>query len=128
MSSIPSSPSTTPAPVRPHRPLWARALALVTSPRSVFEEFIDRPSWFWPNMWVTIVAVIVGYSIWNSVIAPYSLEQAQSKGAPAEAVARMEQMYSNPGARIGGSLAGGAVNFLAIVIEGLALFALTSFL
>src|SRR5215510_7093883 len=122
MSSIPSPPSTTPAAVRAHRPLWARALALVTSPRSVFEEFIDRPSWFWPNMCVTIVAVIVGYSIWNSVFVPYSLEQAQSRGAPAEAVARMEQMYANPGARIGFSLFGGTANFVVIVIEGLALF------
>jgi len=60
MSSTPSPPySTTPpaAPTtpRPRRPLIARAFALITSPRSVFEELIDYPSWFWTTM-VTSVA------------------------------------------------------------------------
>jgi len=128
MSSTPSPPYASPAAVRPHRPLWARALALITSPRSVFEEFIDRPSWFWPTMWLSIITIVIGFAMWDSVIAPYSLERAQSGGAPAESIAKMEEVFAKPATRIIGSVAPGAVNFLAIVIEGLCLFALTSFL
>ena len=132
MSSIPSPPQSTapptPATARPHRPLIARAAALITSPRSVFEELIDRPSWFWTTIVICVVAAIIGFILWNSVIAPYAIEQAQTRGASGDQLARVEQMYSNPATRIIGSCAAGAFNFLFVVVIGLGLFALTTFL
>jgi len=133
MSSIPSPPYNTapaaPSPTpRPHRPLLARAFALITSPRSVFEELIDHPSWFWTTIVICVAAAIIGFILWNSVIAPYAIEQAQNKGYTGEQLARVEQMYSNPAARVIGSCAAGALNFLFVVVIGLVLFALTSFL
>jgi len=132
MSSTPSPPYSTPpgAPVvaRPHRPLIARAFALVSSPRSVFEEFIDHPSWFWTTVVTCVIAGIIGFIMWNSVIAPYAIEQAQSKGATGEQLARVEQMYSSPQFRIVGSCGAAVMNFVVIVAIGLGLFALTSFL
>ncbi|HEV8479580.1 MAG TPA: YIP1 family protein [Candidatus Eisenbacteria bacterium] len=128
MDTIASPPPAAPIATRPHRSLGARALALVTSPRSVFEEFLDKPSWFWAAVLVSVAAMIIGFILWNSVIAPYALEQAQSRGAPPERIEIMEKFYSNPGARIGGSVAAGAFNFVFVVLIGLGLFALTSFL
>jgi len=132
MSSIPSPPYTTdpgapPAP-RPHRLLWARAFALISSPRSVFEELIDHPSWFWTTIILCVAAVIITYVMWTSVIAPYAIEQAQNKGASGDQLARVEQMYSSPVAHIIGSCVAGAFNLLFVVAIGLALFALTTFL
>jgi hypothetical protein len=118
-----------PALSHPSRPLWARALAIVTSPRSVFEELVERPSWFWTAMLISVVALVIGFSIWHSVIAPYAMEQAEAKGnLTSEQIANFEQVYASMGTRIVGSLAGGVVNFALIVITGLALFGITSFL
>ena len=132
MSSTPSPPYMTPpsapAVARPHRPLIVRAFSLISSPRSVFEEFIDHPSWFWTTVVTCVIAGIIGFIMWNSVIAPYAIEQAQSKGATGEQLARVEQMYSSPQFRIVGSCGAAVVNFVVIVAIGLGLFALTSFL
>jgi Yip1-like protein len=129
MSSTPSpSPPSVAVVERPHRPLIARAFALISSPRSVFEEFLDRPSWFWTTIVTCVIAAIIGFIMWNSVIAPYAIEQAQAKGATGEQLARIEQMYSSPGFRVVGSCGAAVVNFVLIVAIGLGLFALTSFL
>jgi hypothetical protein len=124
----PPAPSTAPAAPRPHRPLWARAFALISSPRSVFEELIDHPSWFWTTMVLTVATVIVTLILWNSVIAPYAIEQAQNRGATGEQLARVEQMYGNPVSRFIGAGVAGAFNFVFVVVIGLGLFVLTTFL
>jgi hypothetical protein len=133
MSSTPSPPYTTIAPPtptapRPPRPLWARAFALISSPRSVFEELIDRPSWFWTTIVLCVAAVIISFILWNSVIAPYAIEQAQNKGASGDQLAKIEQFYGSPVSRLIGSSAAGVINLLFVVVIGLGLFALTSFL
>lgn len=132
MSSTPSPPYTSPpgAPAAPreHRPLIARAFALISSPRSVFEEFLDRPSWFWTTVVTCVISGIIAFIMWNPVLAPYAVEQAQSRGASGEQLARVEQMYSSPVFRLTGSGGAAVVNFVVIVVIGLGLFALTSFL
>lgn len=111
------------------RPLWARALAIVTSPRSVFEELVERPSWFWTGLTTSAAAVIVSFIMFNSVIAPFAIEQAsKSPNMTPEALSRMEGIYASPVTRIVGSCMAGVFNLVLIVITGLLLFALTSFL
>jgi hypothetical protein len=133
MSSTPSPPYTASSPGAPsverrHRPLIARAFALVSSPRSVFEEFLDRPSWFWTTVVTCVISGIIAFIMWNSVLAPYAVEQAQAKGAAGEQLAKVEQMYASPVVRAVGSCSAAVVNFVVIVVIGLGLFALTSFL
>lgn len=133
MSSTPSPPYSSPSPAapaveRPQRPLIARAFALISSPRSVFEELADHPAWFWTTVVTCVASMIVAFIMWTPVIAPYAVEQAQAKGASGEQLARIEQMYSSANFKIIGSCGAGVVNFIFIVVIGLALFALTSFL
>ena len=116
-------------PAAPARPLWARALAIVTSPRSVFEELAVRPSWFWTAGLITATAIVVFFLLWNSVMSPFYIEQAsKSPQMTPEALAQMEQNYSNPVSRVIGSCFAGAANFVFVIINGLVLFAITSFL
>jgi len=123
------SPVASTAPAPAGRPLWARALGIVTSPRSVFEELAARPSWFWTAFVVSVVAVVVSFLLWGPVIAPYAVEQAsKSPNITPEALSRVEMMYSNPVAHIVGSCFAGLFNLLFIVVTGLVLFAVTSFL
>lgn len=125
-SDSPVSPVT---PVAPARPLWARALALVTSPRSVFEELAVRPSWFWTTLVVCAAAMIISFILWGPVIQPYALEQAgKNPNMTPEAMTRVETMYASPVAHFVGSFFAGVFNFVIVLVWGLVLFAITSFL
>jgi hypothetical protein len=123
------SPVSAAPPAAPGRPLWARGLAIVTSPRSVFEELAARPRWFWTTMLICVVAAIVFFLLWNSVMAPFYVEQAsKSPQMTPETLAQMERNYASPVSRIVGSFFAGFANFFFIVLAGLVYFAITSFL
>jgi hypothetical protein len=122
------APAAAPAAVPPLRPLWARALAMVTAPRSVFEELERRPAWVWTALAISAVALVIGYLIYDPVIYPFILEQAEQRSLSSEALARAEQMYGSPGFKFFSSLSGAAANFGAIAVTGLLLFAVCSFL
>ena len=129
MSQVPTDAPALEHPAGPARPLWARALVLVSSPRSVFEQFVDRPSWFWAAVTTSVVAMIASFLLWNSVIAPYALEQAgKAANVTSEQLAKMETIYANPVTRVVASTSTAAINFLLVVVTGLVLFAITSFL
>lgn len=110
------------------RPIWARALGLVTSPRSVFEELERRPAWFWPTTITSIVAFLGGVLLFDRVVYPMIIEKMEERGLESAQMARMEAFYSSPLFKIGSSAIGAVFNFILIVVAGLALFALCSFL
>jgi hypothetical protein len=112
----------------PLRPLWARSLALVTSPRSVFEELERRPAWAWTAVVISLFALVVGYLIYEPVIFPFILEQAEKQNLSSQALAQAEQLYASPAFKFFTSFSGGAANFAFVVIAGLLLYAVCTFL
>lgn len=110
------------------RPLWQRAVAVLTAPRSVFEGLVDRPAWFWTAMVTSVFALVVGFLIYDPVIYPSMLEQAQGQNLSSEALAQAESMYASPAMKFTISSMGALFNFVLIVVVGLLLFAICGFL
>jgi hypothetical protein len=86
------------------RPLWARAVALVTAPRSVFEELRVKPSWFGATLLLALFSMVVGLLIYDPVLYPMMLEQAEQQASTSEQLAQAEEMYASPGSRVCSSM------------------------
>jgi hypothetical protein len=110
------------------RPLWARAWALVISPRSVFEELAERPGWFWTALLISGVALVISYLIFEPVVYPYLLVKLESRNLPGDQLSHMQDLYGSPGFHWFSSLMAAGLNLVMIVLLGLILFGICSFL
>lgn len=106
------------------RALPARAIALVTSPRSVFEELKIKPAWFGATLLLAIFSILLSIAIYDSVVYPMMLDQLEAQAQSSEQIAQMEELYSSPAMKYGLSLLAGVMNFVFVIITGLLLYAI----
>jgi hypothetical protein len=112
----------------PLRPLWVRAIGLVSAPRSVFEQLAGRPAWFWATVVTCAVALVVTFVIYDPVILPTMIERAEQQGLASAQLAQVEAAYASAPAKIATAAWAAAANFGALVVIGLLLYAACSFL
>jgi hypothetical protein len=127
-------PQNDPTPAGPAetgtlRSLPARAIGLVTSPRSVFEELRVKPSWFWTTMVLVVFGIVLSIVIYDPVLYPMFMEQAETQAQSSEQLAQIEDFYGSPAAKYGMSfLFGGVMNLISVVVTGLLMFAICGML
>jgi hypothetical protein len=101
---------------------------MVTAPRSVFEELKLKPAWFGATLFLAVFSLVVAFFIYDPVLYPNMLEQAEEQATSSEQLAQMEDLYSSPGFRIFVSVTAPLANFVFVIVTGLLLFAACSML
>lgn len=112
----------------PLRPLWARFWGILVSPRAVFEELAERPAWLGATLLLSIASILITFLLYDPVILPTMLEQAERQVTSSEQLAQAEAMYASPGMKVFVCIMGGLGNVFFIVVIGLLLTAVCSFL
>lgn len=86
-----SPPSMTP---------WARAVAIFVRPTSAWSGLRDRTQWWWPMLFVVIVAALTAMALHQRAVVPMimdNMEQQVASGQmPAAQMDRMEQFFASP--------------------------------
>ena len=123
-----SPPAESPGASIKLRSLPARAIALITSPRSVFEELKVKPAWFGATLTLAIISVVISIVIYDPVIYPMMLDQLEAQAPSSEQIAQMEDLYASPAMKYGISIFAGVMNFVFVIITGLLLYAILGML
>lgn len=84
-----STPSATAPGVGPAWPFVRRFFATFASPRSLFEELAERPSWLMPALLFALLSFALVAILWDPVILPEQLERMEAAGRNTEQVAAM---------------------------------------
>ncbi len=123
-----TEPASASPPATPLRPLWARALGIVVGPRAVFEELARRPAWLGAILVLSIFSLVVSIFLYDPVILPTMMEQAEQQTTSSEQLARAEEMYASPVMKFFVSGMAGVGNFVWVFVTGLLLAGACSFL
>ena len=126
----PTTGSEIPAETPPEtgKSLFGRIAALVTAPRSVFEGLAIKPSWIGAAALLALFSFVIGILIWDPVILPYSLEQAEKSATSSEQLAQLEAFYSSGAMKIIAGVLGPVFNLIWIFFTGLLMFGVCNLL
>ena len=129
MSQMENDAATgTPVQAPPAIPLWKRMFQILIAPRSVFESLAAHPAWIGATVLLLAAGLLVTLVIYDPVVYPYSMEQAELQGNSDEQIAQVDAFMSSP---VGKAFAVG-MNVIAslvfVLVTGLMLFVATSFL
>ena len=112
----------------PLRPLWGRFWGVLVSPRAVFEELAGRPAWIGAALLLAVFSLIVSFVIYDPIIYPTMMEQAERQVSSSDQLAQAEAMYASPGMKAFVSAMAAIANFVIIFVIGFLLTGASSFL